>query len=57
MNPLILSAVVYGGKKIAEKATPSMIKEGSKLVFQFVKDASSIASTKSKKKLILSEKL
>lgn len=38
MNPLFVTAAVYGGKKITEKITPAMLKEGCRLVFQFAQN-------------------
>ncbi len=36
MNPLIIAAVMYSGRKIVGKVGPTVLKEGSKLAFNFI---------------------
>jgi len=57
MNPLIVNAVIYGGKKIASKISPSMVRQGSRLVFNFMKDGSNHGMADSSKRITLSRKM
>lgn len=57
MNPIIVTAAIYGGKKIISKVSPSMMKEGSRLVFNFVKDATNNGVSDATKKITLSRKM
>ena len=38
MNPLMVTAVIYGGKKLIENAAPNVLKKGASLSFNFLKD-------------------
>ena len=57
MNPLIVAAVWYGGKNIASKISPTVLKQGSRLVFNFVKDATNNGTSSTSKKITLSRKM
>jgi len=57
MNPLIITAVIYGGKKIASKISPAMLKEGARLAFKFTKDTKSREVSGDTKSIKLNQKV